>query len=99
VSRPYDPHHDDSYHPDDTPDLYLTAAQIEAALAALPATRDPAELAARELLHRLETSRWPGSSPGHVDEVQARIDAFRNRFGFWPWATDSMRLFYEGFGC
>jgi hypothetical protein len=101
MARPYDPDRDPSYHPDDTPDLYLDDDRLQKLLAALPPTRDAAEIEARSVLlsvERTHRAQLRGEQAASATEPRERIEEFRRRFGYWPWDTDSARSFYEMLG-
>jgi len=99
MTRPFDPDSDESYHPDDTPELYLTDAQVRSYLKRLPKTNDEAELEARSVLAIVEADHRSELLGETVQRTgPQRIEAFRKRFGYWPWDTSSARRFYELLG-
>ena len=99
MARLYDPEVDESYHPDDTPRLYLSDQQVRATMAKLPPTSDPAELEARTILELVETEhRLVLRQESTRTTASHRIEDYRIRHGSWPWSSESARRFYELLG-
>ena len=100
--RQFDPIYDEIYGLNETPDLYLSEEQVSAALERISISKGKGEEEALQFVYQIESLHRNEaldkiSHNEFLSEIKQRQDKFVKEFGFWPYAANSYKAFYEQF--
>jgi len=101
--RKFDPLHDAFYHLDGTPDLYLEDVQILAVTESIGKPQTEEERNVFTLICLTEAFKRAQllgkiTAEDCISRCQKVDDKFCQKYGFWAYATDYYRKFYQTLG-
>jgi len=100
--REYNPDIDEMYNIDSTPNLYLTEKVVNKTLTEITSYSEEREVSAREILPLIESIHrdellGKKNKDNAKKEIQELQKKYKDKYGLWPYQTNTFRDFYQNF--